>query len=339
MKRMWGCVVLACVLACTGASRAQGLEKPNLVIAAGSTAGFVTLPLVLAQRLGYLKAEGLNVEIVEFAGGAKSLQAIMGGSADVVSNSYEHTIRMQAKGERLVAFVQQLIYPGAACGLRADLAAKYRSPKDLKGMKVGVTAPGSATHSMLNYLIARDGLKPEDVAVIGVGTGGGAVAAVQRNEIDAMCNIDPVMTKLELSGQMKIIAEMRNKPGTDKIFGGAMPGLAIMTRPDFIEKNPRTVQAMANAMVKTFAWLNQATPDQVANAIPPEYLQNDRTLWLEAFTRMRSAFSPDGLMPAKGPENTYEYLLASSPELRGSKVDLERTYDNSFVRTAMAARK
>ena len=56
------------------------------------------LPLTLAERLGYFKEQGLDVTITDFGGGAKSLQSLIGGSADVVTGAYEHTIRMQVEG-------------------------------------------------------------------------------------------------------------------------------------------------------------------------------------------------------------------------------------------------
>ena len=61
-----------------------------------------------------------------FQGGAKALQALVGGSADVVSGYYDHTIQMAAEQRELVAFVTMLRYPGprardvAAGGRRGD---------------------------------------------------------------------------------------------------------------------------------------------------------------------------------------------------------------------------
>ena len=77
---------------------AQPPEKPKITIAVGGQALFYYLPLTLADRLGYFKDEGLDVTIIDFAGGAKALQAMVGGSADLVSGSFEHTMHMQAKG-------------------------------------------------------------------------------------------------------------------------------------------------------------------------------------------------------------------------------------------------
>ncbi|MES8287120.1 ABC transporter substrate-binding protein, partial [Cutibacterium acnes] len=76
-------------------------------IAVGGKNLFYYLPLTIAEQLGYFKAEGLDVTIVDFAGGARALQAVVGGSADVVSGAFEHTVNMQFKGQPMRAFVLQ----------------------------------------------------------------------------------------------------------------------------------------------------------------------------------------------------------------------------------------
>src|SRR6476469_2389250 len=87
------------VLAAPALVRAQALEKPRLTIAVGGKNLLYYLPLTIAESLGYFKAEGLDVTIVDFAGGSQALRAVVGGSADVVSGAFEHTINMQAKGQ------------------------------------------------------------------------------------------------------------------------------------------------------------------------------------------------------------------------------------------------
>ena len=175
-------------------------EQRKVVIAVGGKAALYYLPLTLAERLGYFREEGLDVQILDFPGGAKALQAMMGGSADVVAGGFDHVIILRAKGQALQSFVLQVATPSLALGVSTRLVGRYRSPADLKGMKVGVTAPGSSTHIFLNHLLARAKLTPDDVAVIGVGTGPTAVAAMRAGQIDAIVNVEPAITLLERSG-------------------------------------------------------------------------------------------------------------------------------------------
>ena len=202
---------------------AQSLEKPKLTVAVGGKNLLYYLPLTIAEQLGYFKAEGLDVTIVDFAGGSRALQAVVGGSADVVSGAFEHTVNMQFKGQRMRAFVRQGAAPQIVLGINPKTMATFKTIADLKGKKVGVTAPGSSTNVMLNFVLAKAGLKPSDVSVIGVGAGNGAVAAMRAGQIDAMSNLDPVITLLQRSGDLKIISDTRVVAESEKVFGGPMP--------------------------------------------------------------------------------------------------------------------
>src|SRR5499426_2846702 len=197
---------LSAALAFFSAAQAQTLEKKQITLAVGGKTALYYLPLTIAERLGHFKEQGLEVTINDFRGGAQSLQALVGGSVDVVTGAYEHTIRMQAKGQDVRALIELGRFPGIVLGVRKDRAQAYRSPADLKGMKIGVSAPGSSTNFFVMYLMAKAGLKPADASYIGVGIGPTVIAAVAKGEIDAVSNLDPMMTKLELDGQIRVVA-------------------------------------------------------------------------------------------------------------------------------------
>src|SRR5437016_9388633 len=160
--------LIAVLVAWPVAAGAQGApEKKDVHIAVGGKTSLYYLPLTIAEQLGYFKDEGLAIQISDFAGGSQALRAVVGGSADVVSGAYEHTLNMQPKGQFLQCFVQQGRAPQIAIGIAKSRAASYKSPKDLKGLKIGVSAPGSSTHMILNHFLSTDGLKPSDVSIIG----------------------------------------------------------------------------------------------------------------------------------------------------------------------------
>src|SRR5271163_880021 len=92
-------IVLAACCAMTVAWQADAagpLEKTDVAIGTASL-GLTYLPLTIADHKGYFKDEGLNVEISAFSGGSKALEALMGGSLDVVSGAYSNTLTMAAK--------------------------------------------------------------------------------------------------------------------------------------------------------------------------------------------------------------------------------------------------
>ena len=311
-------------------------EKPDLVLAVGGKTTLYYLPLTIAERLGYFEDEGLNLQIQDFPGGAKAVQALIGGSADVVSGAYEHTIVMQTLAQKLQAFVLQGTNPGISFGVAATKAAGYSWPKDMKGWRVGVSAPGSSTHMLVNHLLASVGLTPDDVSIVGVGTGAQAVAAMQSGQLDAISNVDPVMMLLEKRGVIEIVHETTTPKGSREVFGGSLPAACLYAKKAFVEANPNTVQALTNAIVRALLWLQKATPDDVAATVPPEYLLGDRELYLNAFQRVRPLYSSDGLLSPKAMEMSYQVLLKHNYAVRRSPVlFLKQTYTNAFVERAL----
>jgi len=329
-----GATAAAAVLA-VPALRAQGrIEKPKLSLAVGGKAAFYYLPLTITEQLGYFKAEGLEVEISDFAGGAKALQALVGGSADVVSGAYEHTINMQNRHQFIQSIVLMGRAPQIAIGVSNKTMPGYKGLKDLKGKKIGVSAPGSSTNMIANLVLSRAGLQPSDVSFVGVGTSSGALAALRSGQIDAMSNTDPVMTMLEQKGDVKIISDTRTLKGTQEVFGGPMPAACLYTNADFVKANPNTCQALANAIVHGLKWLQTAGPSDIIKTVPESYLLGDRGLYLASFNKVREAIGLDGVLPDEGARTALKALASFEPTLKPEKIELARTYTNEFARRA-----
>lgn len=305
-------------------------------IAVGGKNLLYYLPLTVAEQLGYFKDEGLDLEIVDFAGGSRALQAVVGGSADVVSGAFEHTINMQTKGQRMAAFVLQGAAPQIVLGINPKTMPNFKSVADLKGKKIGVTAPGSSTNVMANFVLAKAGLKPTDVSFVGVGAGNGAVAAMRAGQIDAISNLDPVITLLQRSGDLKIVSDTRMVSESNKVFGGPMPAGCLYTKQTFIDQNPEAVQAMTNAMVRASKWIQNAGPGDIIKVVPEQYLLGDRAVYIDAFLAAKAALSPDGMFPEKGAETALRALVSADPKIASAKPDLKVVFTNKFAKAANA---
>ena len=317
-------------------ARAQALEKPKLTIAVGGKNLLYYLPLTIAEGQGYFKAEGLDITIADFAGGSRALQALVGGSADIVSGAFEHTINMQVKGQRLRAFALQGRAPQIVLGVNPKTMPNFKSVAELKGKKLGVTAPGSSTNILANFVLGKVGLKPGDVSIIGVGTGSGAVAAMRTGQIDAISNLDPVITLLTRSGDLKIVSDTRIVAEADRVFGGPMPAGCLYTQQTFLEKYPQTAQALANALVRADKWVQSAGAGDIIKAVPENYLLGDRAVYVDAFLAAKGALPPDGMFPEAGPETARRALASIDPEIAAAKIDLAAIYTNDFVKRANA---
>ena len=309
-------------------------EKSKLTIAVGGKNLFYYLPLTIAEQLGYFKDEGLQVEVPDFAGGSKALQALVGGSADVVSGAYEHTINMQAKNQFIESFVLQGRAPQIVLAVSTKTMPDYKSLADLKGKKIGVTAPGSSTSMMASYVLAKAGIKPSEVSFIGVGAASGAITAVKSGQVDAIANLDPVITMLQRDKLIKVVADTRTLKDTQAVYGGPMPAAVLYTHGKFVQENPNTTQALAYAMVHALRWLTKAGPSDIVKTVPESYLLGDRALYLAAWENVREAISPDGIMPEAGPATALRMLKTFEPSLADKSIDLAKTYTNAFARKA-----
>jgi NitT/TauT family transport system substrate-binding protein len=315
---------------------AQALEKRKVTIAVGGKNLLYYLPLTVAEQMKYFEAEGLEIEIVDFAGGARALQAVVGGSADVVSGAFEHTLNMQAKGQPMRAFVLQGRAPQIVLAVSTKTMPNYKSVSDLKGRKIGVTAPGSSTNIMANFVLAKAGIKPNEVSYVGVGASQGAVAAIRAGQIDAISNLDPVITILQRAGDIRIISDTRDPAESEKVFGGPMPAACLYAPNTFTDKNPNTAQALANAIVRANKWIQQAGPSDVIKAVPESYLLGDRAVYIDAFLKAKAALSPDGIFPDAGSTTALRALASVDEKMAAAKVDLKANYTNEFARKANA---
>src|SRR3982074_1212159 len=298
------------------------IEKRDVHIAVGGKTALYSLPRTLTERLNHFKDEGLNVRISDFAGGTRSLEAVVGGSADVVAGAYEHTINMQSRKQSFQAFVLAGASPQISVAISSKLAATYKSHKDLKGLKVGVSAPGSSTNMVVNYLLAQGGLKPTDVAIIGIGAGASVIAAMDQGRVDVVSQTDPAVTMLEKDGKVKLIAETRTPEGTQKLFGGPMPAASLYAPIEFVKKNPNTVQALTNATVRALKWMQEASPQQILAVVPEEYLLGNKAMYLFAYNNVKTAYSKDGYFSDAGAKTTLKALASFNLAVKPDAIDL-----------------
>lgn len=333
--RLAAVTAIAFAAAITGSlAQSVKLEKPSLTLAVGGKTLVAYLPLTIADRLGFFKQEGVQVEINDFAGGAKALQSLVGGSADVVCGAYEHTIFMAAKDVKIKAIALQNDSFGLVVGLSKEKAATYKDPKDLKGLKIGVTSPGSASSVGLSLLLAKGGLGLADVSVIGVGGGARAVTAMQSGQLDGMANFDPVMSMLERSDKFVTIVDTRQQKDLDELYSGPFAASAFYMQSSFIAENPKTTQAFVNAISSALQWISKASTDQIVDAVPAEYYGGDRDLYRTVVEKNRGRFSKNGQISMATAENVLRIIAGQDPQVKAAKIDLAQTFDNSFLEKA-----
>lgn len=231
--------MLRTILAAALVAGATPAAAETVKIAIGGASCIYYMPVVLAEQLGLYEKHGVDVELVDFKGGSAALKAVVGGSADVVSGYYEHTITLAAKRQELSSFVLMGRLPGIAVAVAPGKTDEVKTIKDLAGKTVGISAPGSSTDFFLKYMLSQNGLDPNAASVVGVGVGATAVAALEQGRIDAVVTPDPAITQLQnRHADLPVLVDTRKEADTHALFGADYPGAALYTRTEWLEQHP-----------------------------------------------------------------------------------------------------
>ena len=334
MKTTFGRLVAALGILALATGVAAAQSKAKVSIAVGGAGCLCYLPTVLAKQLGEYDRAGVEVELIDFKGGSQALQAVIGGSADVVSGYYDHCVNLAAKGQSLQSFVIYDRYPGMVLAVSPE-AKDIKSIKDLAGKAVGVSAPGSSTDFFLKYLLAKNGMDPNSTSVVGIGLAATAVAAMEHGKVNAAVMLDPAATLMQNKYKdFKLLSDTRTAKDTLDVFGGEYPGGALYTRADWIAKNEATTQKLTNAIVATLKWVHSHTPEEIMAKMPDELVGPDKALYLAALKNTIPMYSTTGMMDPKGAQAVLAVFSQSVPEIAKANIDLSKTYTNRFVEAA-----
>lgn len=313
------------------ATPALAQSRMKVRMAGGGIALYGYMPFFVAIGQNLFAKHGIEAEISQFPGGARAMQAMLGGSADMVCGYYEHTIQLAAKGAKLTAFVLQAQNSGLALGIRKELAGEIKSVADLKGRKIGVSAPGSATHLFAMQLLVKSGLKPTDAAAIGVGTAATAQSAFERGDIDALSLFDPIINELERKKSIVLLADARDTAGTQGVFGGPYASGCLYSDTGWMAKNEAAVRGCAAAIMEAVRFLRTATPDAAIGALAAGMCAVGAEVCQTAFTRNREAFQHQGRVTPEMADTVKRMLTSFDPTIAHATIDLASTYTDRFL--------
>ncbi|MGW4241444.1 ABC transporter substrate-binding protein [Nocardia sp. NPDC004722] len=315
--------------------------RPQITIMVGGLEKVIYLPAMLTEKLGFFKANDIDVQLLGEQSGATAETALLTGDVQAVVGFYDHTIDLQAKDQCLKTVVQFADVPGEVELVSKHDADTIKSPADFKGRNLGVTSLGSSTDFLTQALAGQAGLKTSDYTRVKVGAGQTFIAGMNHNGIDAGMTTDPTVAKMVSSGDAKILLDMRNEQGTRAALGGLYPAASLYMRCETVASHPDIVQKLADSFVQTLQWIKTHTPEEIAAKMPSQYAGGDPKLYVKSITDSISMFNGDGLMKREGPENVLRILGQYSRNVSPVKdrIDLNATYTNEFVEKAQGARK
>jgi NitT/TauT family transport system substrate-binding protein len=315
---------------------ASSSNLPTVKMMVGGIDKQIYLPYQLAQQLGYYKKYGVNMELsTEQNGGVGAETAMASGQVDMAGAWYIHTIDFQQKGKNVVDVVQLSGAPG-----EREMCAKgsgVNSPAQWAGKTVGVTDIGSGTDNLTVYLAARNHLTTKQFNRAAVGAASTFVAALQHNRIACGMTTQPTAGAIEGKGIGYSAINLATTAGAQQWLGGVYPAAAVLAQADWVASHKETVQKVVNALVATMHWIHTHTPAQIADAMPPGFVNNGlttKTTYAAELAQDKGQFLPDGMMPSSGPATAL-----AIDKLAGNvnkPANLTTTYTNEF---AVAANK
>lgn len=317
------------------AAKKVDANAPTVTIMVGGLSKQIYLPFMLAKQLGYYEKIGVNVNLIDEPAGGDATQNMLAGQVQGVGGFYDHNIALQAQGKFSESVVSMLQIPGEVELCRSDLKGKINSPKDFKGLDLGITDTGSSTDFLTQYLTKKSGVDPASTHRRGVGAGQTFIAAMKQKAIACGMTTEPTVS-LALSDRTAfILLDMRTAAGSKAALGGTYPATSLYMPTAWVDANKPTVQKLVNAYVTALTWIQGHSGTEIADKMPADYYKGvGKAAYAAALTSEKGIFNPTGVMPADGPATCLAVLGEFNAAVKGKSIDLSKTYTNEFVKAA-----
>jgi NitT/TauT family transport system substrate-binding protein len=333
-------VALIAVAGCGGtkqpaAGGGTGTVPTTVKLMVGGMNKQIYLSAKLTDQLGYFAEQGLAVQMSDEPAGVDAETAMLAGQVEGVVGFYDHNLDLQGKGKQTESVVQLQQAPGEVELCRSDLKDAIKSPADWKGRKLGVTGLGSSTNFLTKYLAVHNGLAVNDITSVAVEAGPTFIAAMQHKQIDCGMTTEPTISALINTGQAYPLVDMRTPGGAKAALGGTYPAACLYMQTSWVNSHKPTVQKLVNAFTKTQKWIAGHSAAEIADKMPAAYYAGvGKDSYVKALEGEKAMYTPDGVMPADGPQTVLNVLNAFDPSVKDHTIDLSKTYTTEFVKNA-----
>lgn len=206
MKRFKRSEAIAALGAFAAGTAASAAAQGTATVTIGITNSTTDTPFILAERLGYFRDAGIKAVLMPFDGAPKMIAPLGTGQLDVGSGAPSVGFYNAVARGIAVKMVADKGRPEPGYGydplmVRKDLvtSGKFKSPRDLRGMKVAEVAVGGATSAMIARLMESVGLTYNDVQHVYLPFPD-HVVALANGSIDASLANEPYPTIAERQG-------------------------------------------------------------------------------------------------------------------------------------------
>ena len=287
---------LAMIMALNAPADAQEMRKVKFGTAVSLEA---LLPIFVAQQKGYLKEQGIDLEILRL-GGARTRDALAAGEVTFGMLHVAPVWISAQRGLKIKFFSMYYTKEIFSILINAKMQDKIKSVKDLKGMTGMTWAPGSAAHAASVYLLnAGGGLDlGKDLKMSYVATGNPKVwlNAIETGKAQVlMATFEPLFTVGVSRGSVVPLLDPTDPKQHEKWYGGDANTLGIVTTEKTIQGDPKLVLGMVRAIDKGLAYIANASADELAGiTIASKLISMDRKLLASTLKKIAPNYEPDG---------------------------------------------
>lgn len=295
----------------------------------GTEPEFTYLPMWLAKYGGYfeaLKADGINVELVSFPGGAEAILAVASGRVPLMYQSYENAIRARAQGRDVTMIYSSTVAPGPVIVVRKDLADKVRTPADTKGLRWGVTGLGASTHAISMRIASHFGVDPSTISWTPVGGMSGTMPALRDKRIDVLAASITARNILVREGVAVEIFNPNPREVARQLFGHDYLALSVLSTKAYCDANSYIVLRILEAVRKATDKIRTSSGAEILKMMPPMY---DSPTSVASIEEMARNLSPDGHIDVDAAVKMVDDL--KDLKLTRGKLDAAGGVDNRFV--------
>ena len=269
--------------ACNKSSRPAGHNRNNIRV------GYVGItceaPIFSAVEKGFFKEEGLDVSLVkcEWAN-YKDVLAL--GGFDITHHLVMYFLKPVEQG--LDVRFTGGIHRGCL-RVQAPANGKIQSVADLRGKRIGVPGMGTPPFIFANRVLGAHGIDAGKEITWRVFPAGELGLALDKGEVDAVADSEPIGSLLFAQGKVQNIADQANDaPYKDEYC------CAVIVNGKFLKANPRAAAAGTRALLKAAKWV-EANPAAAARlSVEKGYLASNPELNTVAISHLRYVPSVSG---------------------------------------------
>jgi len=142
----------------------------------------------VAEEKGFFKKNGIEPQVIFIGGGAaRSINALVAKDVHFMMIGGVGVINAALRGAEVAMVASNVNLSTQRLISRPDI----KTPDELKGKRVGVTAFGSNTHSVLLMLLQKWSMKPDELVILQIGPSPTMILSLEKGLLDAAILTSP----------------------------------------------------------------------------------------------------------------------------------------------------